>query len=128
MDVKTRVVQNVGGGVFVVMEQRDLFEKQELLQVLTDHERATVSDEPAIPLQLIGRYVAAACRRGMTEQTEDGRWYAEVQVLPGVWAEGDTEEQALTELRETVEEWVQMKISDKDRDLPLLDGIDLNLL
>ena len=80
----------------------------------------------AVPEQLIHRYVTAARRRAITEQLEDGTWYAEVKKLPGVWAEGDTEEATLEELWGVIDSWVRFKIENEHRDLPVLDLIDLN--
>jgi len=81
-----------------------------------------------LPLQIIDRYVKSAVRRAITEQMSDGRWYAEIPLLPGVWAEGDTESAALAELVPVTEGWLALKIEDNDRDIPILETIDLNRL
>lgn len=88
-------------------------------------------DAPAfgrLPRQLVERYVKSAVRRAMTEQMSDGRWYAEIALLPGVWAEGDTEAEALAELESVTDSWVLLKIEDHDRDFPVLETLDLNRL
>jgi predicted RNase H-like HicB family nuclease len=81
-----------------------------------------------VPDQLIGRYVNVAVHRAVYERLDDGRWYAEIPILPGVWADGDSEMETLVALREVVEGWVEFKIEDHDEDIPVIDTIDLNLL
>lgn len=79
------------------------------------------------PATLIDDYVAIAHRHRRTEQMEDGRWFAEVVGLPGVWADGDTEDQAADELRDVLEGWLRLKIDHGHNDIPSMEGIDLNL-
>lgn len=81
-----------------------------------------------LPVQLIRRYALLAAQRADTEQLEDGGWYAEIRNFPGVWAQGSSEEEAAKELEAVVRDWVLLKIQDKDRDLPIIDEIDLNAL
>jgi predicted RNase H-like HicB family nuclease len=84
--------------------------------------------EDRFPHQLIRQYVKSAVRRAATEQMSDGRWYAEIALLPGVWADGDTEAEALAELESVTEGWLLLKIEDHDRDIPVLETLDLNRL
>lgn len=81
-----------------------------------------------LPLQLIQRYAMLAAWRAETEKLEDGSWYAEVRNFPGVWAQGATEEEAVKELESVVRDWALLKILDRDKDLPVIDEIDLNVL
>jgi hypothetical protein len=81
-----------------------------------------------LPVQLIRRYAEAATRRAETESLDDGSWYAEIRNFPGVWAQGDSEEEVLKELVTVVRDWALLKIKDKDHDLPVIDEIDLNVL
>jgi predicted RNase H-like HicB family nuclease len=74
----------------------------------------------------IDRYIDVAMRRAFTEQLEDGSWYAEVKVLKGVWATGETEGEALSELRSVIAGWIELKVDKGHRDFPVLGGIDLN--
>jgi predicted RNase H-like HicB family nuclease len=84
--------------------------------------------EDRLPHRLIDKYVRSAIRRAMTEQMSDGHWYAEVLILPGVWAEGSTKDEAMAQLAEVVKGWVLLKIEDRDRDIPVLETLDLNWL
>lgn len=81
-----------------------------------------------LPVQLIRRYAMLAARRAETELLEDGSWYADIRNFPGVWAQGDSEEEAVRELEVVVRDWTLLKIQDRDGDLPLVDDIDLNVL
>jgi len=81
-----------------------------------------------LPRLLIDRYVAAAVRRACTEQLGGGNWYAEIPILPGVWADGATEEDARAAIVTVVMDWLLFKIEDHDRDIPVIDTINLNFI
>lgn len=81
-----------------------------------------------LPVQLIARYAKLAALRADTERLESGAWYAEIRGFSGVWAEGASEEEAVKELESVVRDWTLLKIMDEDRDLPVVDLIDLNVL
>ena len=81
-----------------------------------------------LPMQLIGQYAQKAARHGLARQLEDGHWFAEIEGFLGVWAEGESQKEALDELESVVEEWVLLKIRDCDRDIPVLESLDLNEL
>lgn len=84
--------------------------------------------ERPLPVQLIRRYAKLAVLRAETERFEDGSWYAEIRNFPGVWAQGNSEGEAIEQLEAVVRDWVLLKIQDKDRDLPIVSTIDLNSL
>lgn len=67
-------------------------------------------------------------RRAEAKQYPDESWFAEIPSFPGVWASSSSEEETLAELEETLHEWIALKIEDGDRDLPVVDSIDLNVL
>lgn len=81
-----------------------------------------------LPVQLVNRYAMVAALRADTERLGDGTWYAEIRGLPGVWAQGTSEVEALREIETVVRDWTLLKIQDKDRDLPVIGMIDLNVL
>lgn len=81
-----------------------------------------------LPMQLIRRYALLATQRAVTEKLDDGSWYAEVAKLPGVWAQGASEKETLTALESVVRDWALLKIVDQDKDLPVIDEVDLNVL
>lgn len=81
-----------------------------------------------LPSQLIKRYAMLAAQRAEAEQLQDGSWYAEIPGFPGVWAQGKSEAEVVRELETVVRDWALLKIQDKDRDLPIIGLIDLNVL
>jgi len=84
--------------------------------------------EREVPTQLIDRYVKRVMRRAEVKQYPDGSWFAEIPGFPGVWANEPSQDEALLDLEETLREWVLLKIRDGDRDLRVVDAIDLNVL
>lgn len=79
-----------------------------------------------VPEQLIERYATVALRRAATQQLEGGDWYAEVPSLEGVYGEGDSEEDALTSLAESIRSWAIFKMERRHGNIPVLEEIDLN--
>jgi len=80
-----------------------------------------------IPYELIEKYKKIAVKTARIEQLDDGTWYAEIPGFPGVWATDETSrENAVIALEEVLEDWIVIKIEVNDRDIPILDGIDLN--
>lgn len=79
-----------------------------------------------LPILLLRRYASVAAEMAEVKLLEDQSLFLEVPALPGVWAEGETLRDALTELREVIFEWAALKVQDQDGDIPVLDGLDLN--
>lgn len=90
--------------------------------------KADPASERELPTQLIDRYVSRAMLRAEVKQYPDGSWFAEIPGFRGVWANNSSQEKTLAELEETLHEWIVLKIEDGDRDLPVVDSIDLNVL
>jgi predicted RNase H-like HicB family nuclease len=81
-----------------------------------------------MPMQLISQYAQAAVRHAVTRQLEDGTWFAEVKGFEGAWSTEGSQKEALDVLEDVIFEWVILKIRDEDRDLPVIDSLDLNTL
>jgi predicted RNase H-like HicB family nuclease len=81
----------------------------------------------AIPEILFRRYIEGVMTMARVE-SEDSKWFAEIPGFTGVWGEGDTQEQALEDLKDGLDDWLILKIEDEDRDLPVIAGIDLNVI
>ena len=81
-----------------------------------------------LPMDMIQTYAQAATDHAMLEQHADGGWFASIEGFPGVWAKESSQRLALEVLEEVVLEWTLLKIRDEDRDLPVLDSLDQNLL
>ena len=74
---------------------------------------------------MLTEYISAALKLGRYELMEDGRFFAEIPELPGVWADGATLEECREMLREVVEDWIVLGLKHGDR-LPVVAGLDLN--
>lgn len=91
--------------------------------------RAETYQEIQVAQELLDRYVNVAVRRAVPKKLETGAWFADLgAAFPGVWAQGASVKECLDELAEVLEDWVLLKISDQDRDLPTVDDIDLTFL
>ena len=73
-------------------------------------------------------FILAALKRARLEQLEDGDWFAEVRECPGAWGKGSNQDECLEDLNRALEEWIRLKLKDRDKDFPVLDGINLNQL
>jgi predicted RNase H-like HicB family nuclease len=94
-----------------------------------DSSRVEVLGEAVVlPKDLLDRYVAVALRSARPREIEEGRWYVDIDQFRGVWADGDSPKTCLDSVAEVLEDWIILKIADKDKDLPVVDGIDLNFL
>jgi predicted RNase H-like HicB family nuclease len=82
----------------------------------------------ALPGDLMDRYVAVALRSAVPSQTPDGQWYCALDQFPGVWAKEASPKECLDTLEEVLREWLVIKIVDRDRDIPVVDDIDLTVV
>ena len=76
---------------------------------------------------MLTRYIDAALRKAEYKRLPDKTWFAEVPGFEGVWANGSTVEEARSEVREVLEEWLILKIRDGDP-LPMVDGIEIKIV
>lgn len=115
---------------YTVEELRQFFPDADRIMEALDYEPDPLElrYERPLPVQLIGRYAKLAVRSALVERLDDGSWYAAIPGFPGVWAQADSEKGATEGLEAVVWDWTLLKIQDKDRDLPLVDTIDLNVL
>lgn len=74
---------------------------------------------------MMKEYLDKAMARAVFEK-ESGRWFGEIPGFPGVWADGITRKECAATLREVLEGWLLLKIQDRDGDIPVMEGIDLN--
>jgi len=74
---------------------------------------------------LVQPYIAQAIQRAQPQPLEDGRWFVELPGFPGVWADGETPEACLSALAEVLEDWLRVKLSFQDDDIPVVAGINL---
>lgn len=88
---------------------------------------ADVESLTPLPMQLIEKYADVAVRHATLKRYPD-EWFATILGFPGVWAKERSEEQTLKVLKEVVVDWTLLKIQHKDKDLPVIEEIDLNVL
>ena len=55
---------------------------------------------------MLTKYIQKALDRARYELLEDGKYYGEIKLCPGVWAQGNTLEGCRAELQEVLEEWL----------------------
>lgn len=65
-------------------------------------------------------------QRAEYEQMENGRFFATIPGLKGLWAEEATLDACRAELESTLEDWIALGLRFGDR-LPVIAGIDLNV-
>jgi len=76
-------------------------------------------------MPILTAFTEAAMDEAKYKILEDGTFYGEISSCPGVWANEETLEKCREVLREVLEEWLLLKLRDRDP-LPRIGGIDLN--
>lgn len=80
-----------------------------------------------LPNELLARYVRLALHRAALEWLSDGSgWYAHVPLIRGAYGQGDTPEEAITDLASAIRDWVLFKMRRRHGDIPRIGDIDLN--
>jgi len=75
---------------------------------------------------MFSEYIQKALEIAQYKQLENGSWFAEIPGFQGVWANAATVEICRRELNEVLEEWLILKIRDRDV-LPVIDGVTLRI-
>jgi predicted RNase H-like HicB family nuclease len=65
-------------------------------------------------------YIREAMRLARYELMENGRFFATVPGLKGLWAEDATLEACRGELQSALEDWIMIKVRFGDKDFPAL--------
>jgi predicted RNase H-like HicB family nuclease len=82
-----------------------------------------------LPLQLMDRYLSEALKTATLEKiAEDDVWFAEIPHFQGVYASDADIEECGKQLRDVLFNWLVLKIEQNDRDIPVLAGINLNVI
>ena len=74
---------------------------------------------------MLTEYIEKAMSLAKVEKTEDGRYFATIPGFKGLWADGDTRNGCLGELRSSFEEWLVIALREDD-ELPELAEVSLN--
>jgi predicted RNase H-like HicB family nuclease len=80
------------------------------------------------PVALKNRYVNSAMFRMVVKDLGSEGMFGEVEGFPGIWADGDTEDEVRAELEAALRAWIDLKIERCDGDIPTMSGINLNVL
>ena len=75
---------------------------------------------------MLFKYIQGALAKAEYKKLEDGTWFAEIPGFDGVWANSHTVEECRKELVEVLEEWLILKLRDKDL-LPIINEVDINI-
>ena len=75
---------------------------------------------------MLFQYIQKALKKAEYKVLENGKWFAWIPGFEGVWAEGQTVEECRIELQEVLEEWLLLKIRDRDP-LPEIEGAEIRI-
>jgi len=75
---------------------------------------------------MLSEYIHKALEIALYKQLDNGTWFAEIQGFQGVWANADSVEVCRRELNEVLEEWLMLKIRDRDP-IPDVGGVSLRI-
>lgn len=75
---------------------------------------------------MLTEYIQNAIAMAEYKKIEDGSWFAKIPGFEGVWANGGSVEDCRRELIEVLEEWLLLKIQDKDN-IPSVGGVEIKI-
>lgn len=75
---------------------------------------------------MIIEYCQKAIELAQYKKLDDGTWFAEIPGFKGVWVNGKSVEECRKELIDVLEEWLILKLRDKDP-IPTVDGLRLEI-
>ncbi|MDP2969468.1 MAG: type II toxin-antitoxin system HicB family antitoxin [Deltaproteobacteria bacterium] len=75
---------------------------------------------------MLFEYIQKALEKAQYKILEDETWFAEIPGFEGVWANAKTVEECRHELMEVLEEWLILKIRDRDS-IPVMEGVDIRV-
>jgi predicted RNase H-like HicB family nuclease len=75
---------------------------------------------------MLSEYIQKALEKARYKVLEDGTWFAEIPGFEGVWANATTVEECRHEIMEVLEEWLVLKIRDRDS-IPEIEGVGIQI-
>ena len=75
---------------------------------------------------MLSEYIQKALEKARYKVLDDGTWFAEISDFEGVWANAATVEECRHELVEVLEEWLVLKIRDRDA-IPEIEGVGIQI-
>jgi predicted RNase H-like HicB family nuclease len=74
---------------------------------------------------MITKYINGAMKKAQYEKIEDGTYWGNIPGFDGLWGNAETLEQCRTELKETLEDWLLVKLWLNHDNIPVVDRIRL---
>ena len=75
---------------------------------------------------MLSEYIQKVLEKAQYKQLDDGTWFADIPGFEGVWANSRTVEECRHELMEVLEEWIVLKIRDRDP-IPEIEGVEIKV-
>ena len=75
---------------------------------------------------MLSEYIQKALGKARYKILDDGTWFAEIPDFGGVWANAASVEECRNELVEVLEEWLVLKIRDRDP-IPEIEGVSIQI-
>jgi predicted RNase H-like HicB family nuclease len=75
---------------------------------------------------MLFEYIQKALEKAQYKVLDDGTWFASIPGFEGVWANAKTVEECRHELLEVLEEWLVLKIRDRDS-IPEIEGVEIRI-
>ena len=75
---------------------------------------------------MLFEYIQGTLENAQYKKLDDGTWFAEIPGFKGVWANAKTVEDCRKELVEVLEEWLIIKLRDRDT-IPKIRGIQIRI-
>jgi len=75
---------------------------------------------------MLFEYIQKALEKAQYKVLDGGTWFAEIPGFQGVWANANTVEECRRELQEVLEEWLVLKIRDRDP-IPKIEGVEITV-
>jgi len=75
---------------------------------------------------MLFEYIQKALKKAEYKILDNGTWFAEIPGFEGLWANAKTVEECRLELQEVLEEWLILKIRDRDP-IPEIEGIAIKV-
>jgi predicted RNase H-like HicB family nuclease len=75
---------------------------------------------------MLFEYIQKALEKAQYKILDDRTWFAEIPGFEGVWANANTVEGCRNELQEVLEEWLVLKIRDRDP-IPEIEGVEIKV-
>ena len=75
---------------------------------------------------MLSEYIQKALEKAQYKLLEDETWFADIPGFDGVWSNATTVEECRHELMEVLEEWLVLKIRDRDT-IPEIEGVGIQI-